>query len=525
MEANALTGADSIDLPAGIYMLTIGGASEDAAATGDLDIAGDRQVAGAGEGTTIIDGGGLHRVIHVLSGTVELSGLTVRNGATTGFGGGIFSFGALTLTDVTISGNAAAGGGGIFNDLGATATLAGVAVSGNSTSASGGGIFNRKATLTLTNSAVSLNTIAGGWWGGGVYNFGGAVELTSSVVDGNFAGGAGGGIFNTGRFPTWTTLTLTDSTVSGNTGGGVGGGIYNDFGGTAWLTNVTVSGNHVIGGGGGGGIAINASQVNLTDVTMSGNTANGVGGGINNHLGVLTVTGGGIYNDGTAALTNSTVSGNVASGVGGGIYNESGATASFVNVTVNSNTAGSGGGGLSNAGAAGAVTLQNSIVANSVAGGDCAGLVATSLGHNLDSDGSCGLTGAGDLISTDPLLGPLADNGGPTLTHALLFRQPCHRRRPHRRLRGQHRPARRAAAAGHGLRHRRLRGRAAYRRRPQAGRARTALHACRRVRGDRGSGGGDREEPRFRTLARRLAPGPETRKIRSSSMRARPSKS
>jgi len=71
-------------------------------------------------------------------------------------------------------------------------------------------------------------------------------------------------------------------------------------------------------------------------------------------------------------------------------------------------------------------TLRNTIVANSIAGGDCSGDGAiTSEGYNLDSDGTCGFTGEGDLSNTDPLLGPLQDNGGPTLTHALLAGSPA----------------------------------------------------------------------------------------------------
>ena len=67
----------------------------------------------------------------------------------------------------------------------------------------------------------------------------------------------------------------------------------------------------------------------------------------------------------------------------------------------------------------GTVSLTNTIVANQVAGTDCSRDPITSLGHNLDSDGTCGLGSVGDQPSTDPLLGPLQDNGGPTKTHAL----------------------------------------------------------------------------------------------------------
>ena len=73
----------------------------------------------------------------------------------------------------------------------------------------------------------------------------------------------------------------------------------------------------------------------------------------------------------------------------------------------------------------GMVTVNNTIIANSVGLGDCRGVGFTSLGHNLDSDGSCGLSGPGDISGVDPLLGPLAVNGGPTKTHALLTGSPA----------------------------------------------------------------------------------------------------
>ena len=89
-EANALAGADTIILPAGTYTLGIPGPDEDAAATGDLDITGDLAITGAGAATTIVDGGGLDRVFEIHGATVQISGVTIRNGfATSGTGLGI----------------------------------------------------------------------------------------------------------------------------------------------------------------------------------------------------------------------------------------------------------------------------------------------------------------------------------------------------------------------------------------------------------------------------------------------------
>ena len=83
---------------------------------------------------------------------------------------------------------------------------------------------------------------------------------------------------------------------------------------------------------------------------------------------------------------------------------------------------GGSGGGIVNAGTAG---LTNTIIANNLTGGDCGGIAPSSLGHNLDSDGTCSLSGPGDLSGVNPLLGPLQDNGGATFTIALLPGSPA----------------------------------------------------------------------------------------------------
>lgn len=117
-ETNALAGQDRILVPAGTYLLTIGGSFEDAAATGDLDVSDDLRVVGAGEDETIVDGNDLDRVLEVQGRVrVVLSRLAVRNGKTSDaqVGGGINagSGSRLTLKRVAIDGNEAFGGGGV----------------------------------------------------------------------------------------------------------------------------------------------------------------------------------------------------------------------------------------------------------------------------------------------------------------------------------------------------------------------------------------------------------------------------
>jgi hypothetical protein len=116
-----------------------------------------------------------------------------------------------------------------------------------------------------------------------------------------------------------------------------------------------------------------------------------------------------------------TLSGNSAD-FGGGIYNGGAGTVELRNSTLSGNSATTGG-GIENAG--GTSTLTNTIVTASPSGGNCAGAI-TNGGHNLDSATTCGWgSNDGSLSNTDPLLGPLADNGGITETRALLAGSPA----------------------------------------------------------------------------------------------------
>lgn len=297
-------------------------------------------IQGAGQASTFIDGGGTGTGVSVPStANVTLSGLTVQHGAASD-GGGIESFGALSLDDVTVSNNSSQyEGAGILAE--GTATLNNVIVSGNTITntpsgfdAEGAGLFVFYATVTVTDSTITDN----------------------SAENGIDSEGVGGGIeVNVG------TLTMTDSTISENQAAW-GAGVLNQ--GTATMTNDTLSGNTAVQQGG----------CCLTNPT----------------------SGGGFYNDGTATLRNDTVSGNSATYGGGLLGND------------------------------GTVTLTAVLVANSVPGGDCAGFI-TDLGYNIDDDGTCGFTtpSTSDSATLDGTLGPLANNGGPTETIALLPGSPA----------------------------------------------------------------------------------------------------
>jgi hypothetical protein len=234
-----------------------------------------------------------------------------------------------------------------------------------------------------------------------VFHVSGGVTATVaglSITNGGEVPGAGGGIYND-----HSTLAIDHCTVSGNHGS-VGGGVYNDgYSGTATLTvtNSTFSGNSVAAPysvGSGGGIYNNGSYGSAT-LTVANSTFSG------NSAGYLDYGwGGAIYNDGslgsaTLTLNNSTFSGNSAGYHGGGIYNGSG----MVTIRHTILNAGAWGENLSNA--------YGSV---------------SSLGYNLSSDNGGGfLTATGDQINTDPMLGPLQDNGGSTFTHELLSGSPA----------------------------------------------------------------------------------------------------
>jgi hypothetical protein len=200
-------------------------------------------------------------------------------------------------------------------------------------------------------------------------------------------------------------------------------GILN--GGTLTLANITVSKNQ-----GGGILNQESGNLTITDAAVSDNIC------------AIDCDGGGIFNRGTLTLVSSAVSGNAARGGGGGILAAGpGATTTIVNSTISGNTAAAEGGAISANG--GVVTLANCtisgntsleslgsladadnlIVTNTIIDGDCSNTVITSNGHNIESPGNtCGFdqgTDQVDVSADDLKLGPLQDNDGPTMTHAL----------------------------------------------------------------------------------------------------------
>jgi CSLREA domain-containing protein len=199
------------------------------------------------------------------------------------------------------------------------------------------------------------------------------------------------------QHPTFAQISvqISDLAIQDGVRDGGGGGIYAASGVSLSIDRVSMTGNG--GGGGVGGAILSYGPTTIVDSTIADNWAQ---------------VGGAIYGGSPLFVTNSTISGNGGISGTGGI---SSASATLTNVTVTGNTWGGLWGFVG-------MTVRNSIIAGN-AGSQCSGV--TSLGHNVSSDDSCNLTGSGDMPSTDPMLGSLADSGGPTQTHALLPGSPA----------------------------------------------------------------------------------------------------
>lgn len=273
----------------------------------------------------------------------------------------------------------------------------------------------KNVTAQISGLTISNGSNSGSNRGGGILNEG-TLTLSNSVVSGNRSD-VGGGISNTGN------LTIASSTITGNTADNTdgvydspgGGGIYNSNGANLTISYSTISSNTVDDSDGGGGI-MNAGTLTITNSTFNDNYTEGLGGGIyNNEVGNL-------------VLTNCTFSANTAAEGAGGLFNEGDlfhtGVANLTNCTFSGNSKVTD----TNSGAAidntGSLILNFNIIANSVGGTDLSNHQTMSGEYNLIEQGD-----TDNLFNTitgqDPLLGALQDNGGPTLTFALLAGSPA----------------------------------------------------------------------------------------------------
>lgn len=211
--ANSTSAEDTIELPAGTYVLTRAGLGEDDNATGDLDITGPVTILGEGAQNTIIDADGVDRVLHLLNLGAEeyqvyIDGVTIRGGAVDDSGGGILvgSLTRLRLENALIEDNESTGGdggGGLYLQGSTTTVIRRSTLAGNSATVRGGGLVNN-ADLALENSTVSGNMAVNG---GGLYN-NGELGLRNVTVTAN----SGGGVVS----PLGTSTIIQNTLIAGN---------------------------------------------------------------------------------------------------------------------------------------------------------------------------------------------------------------------------------------------------------------------------------------------------------------------
>jgi hypothetical protein len=420
---NGGTGGDSINVPAGLYTLIFG----------ELQLQKNVTIHGAGPAATLIDGDAMSRIFNVAAAgvTASIGGLAVENGRVAGtgvaqaHGGGILNSGTLTLDDVLVRGNivlpadntgALPAGGGIFNS--GALRVSNSAIEGNHATTlplgggipEGAGISNEGGQVEMTDSVLSNNVTTaeaipagGGMSSSAPTAHGASVTLTRVLVDGNKAidNSAGGVPEGGGIYVSRTDLTIRDSAVTDNdaTGGAIAdsAGVYVQREGNFTLERSLVADNVAESGvftnGAGVDVVGATSEVQkIVNSTITGNRGTSPSG--NSGAGIL-------HSGARLDVLSSTISGNIASGSGAADH----------------------GGNLSDGGAGGSVlSVRDSIVSSGGAASgseNCSGTGVQSAGHNIDSLDQCNFHAPGDKVSTNPLLGALADNGGLTETLAL----------------------------------------------------------------------------------------------------------
>ncbi len=514
MAANACPGRNTIEIPRGIFPLTLRGPEADGGISGaddafyDLDIFEEVTIIGAGPDRTIIngeqiDGFGIIDVLHpsARSKVTTITGVTLEGGV--GAGGGL-SVGTIlgTVDTQVVMANSSIKsclsktfGGGIIVYRNAELQLLDVELNRNSALQSGGGLYNWSGTVSIVNSQIINNKSVNG---GGVASthpldtdLGGRPHLviTKSLFENNISvrdddsgyAPGGGGLVAVNQ-----VVHIRDTKFIKNRSDGNGGGMGFGRPSLVKLTNVEVSENEGEWGGGilnsgfmsvrasvirdniargtsGGGI-YSSGSVDIVETTIEGNESHDQpgedqfvfqsrGGGIcliasgaiqkstiHNNRATL---GGGLYNTGTSVLLNSTIVGNKAED-GGGVYND-GIDFRIKNSTIVGNEATRGRGIFTHSSFPllvgpdfPSMTVNHTIVADQ--GGvdlgtdlcfdqhfDQTSGVERGLfsgGFNLRGNDSCSFTEPTDILNPDPLLGALADNGGPTRTHLPLVGSP-----------------------------------------------------------------------------------------------------
>jgi len=383
------------------------------------------------------DGGGFF----VRNGSATLSNLSASANTARRHGGVVNTNRSLTITDSSFTSNGAATDGGVARvgaDPASTITLTNVTATTN-TAGRDGAVMRVNRQLTVNGGTFSSNNSTRR---GGVIWASAGVTLTGGSYDSNSAGNAGGALHTGNASPVAVTgatfnsnsaaatggalragrepASITDTTFTNNTAAGRGGAIWIDD--RLTVTTSTFTTNRSTGSDG-GAIWAQRRPATITGSAFTGNTARD-GGAVRVAAGATldSVTmasnaasryGGALRAVGTVTASNTTISGNSATTSGGGIRGE---RVDLIHVTVVANSA-------PTAANVQATDLRpsSSVFALGAGGGtDCVASATTSAGGNFDGDGTCGLGGSDISAGGDPLLAPLAANGGPTRTRLPL---------------------------------------------------------------------------------------------------------
>lgn len=425
----ALTGGGSVYFNCGSTPVTI-------TLTSEKVIAANTNLNGStnGQGLVTLSGGGKNRIFKTSDGGIQLTvkNLTFANGLASDSGGAIYSGfrGRLTVLNSKFNNNISSkagqfdGGGAIFSKSESTVIVDRSTFTGN-TAANGGAINSLLSNLTVTNSTFSGNksVVTGSGGGGGAIYFDGAngdngkITIRGNSFTNNTAILQGGAIFSQ-LYNRITSIvdknTFTGNSVTGTGNQGFGGAIFNSGGVLAGLTGFTGGANSTVltvtnstfstntaSNQGGGLWNGNGATVNIINSTFFGNQAvssdqkNGLGGAI-------------MRTSGKINITNSTIAGNVAGFQGGGIVG--GTDTKITNVILANNVANNGGNNWN---------IKNNCFDQMTNGGN--NLQFPAKNPNDPSDQDC----AAGILTSDPKLGQLANNGGATQTIALLAGSPA----------------------------------------------------------------------------------------------------
>jgi CSLREA domain-containing protein/LPXTG-motif cell wall-anchored protein len=427
-EANVAGGATTIDLAANeTYTLDECAGDEDANVSGDLDYVASDPLTINGNGSTVEQTCDGQRILQQsdTSAAVTLNDMTLTGGE--GGGAAVSYAGDVVLNAVTVEENDAGPGAVLDSEpmlTGASLVLDGTTVGPNV----GTGIRISFGAVTITDSSVSNNSLRGvGLIDGSLSIAGSLFELNGG--DGVFTSGQGTGLLTFANSVSRDNggtgvicshcgdLDMTGSMVNGNENGGVQVAVDQDPPGDITVNVETTSVFDNTKAGPGAALAITitelsddapVAQILVNRSTLSNNTASGGTG-----------RGGGVYAaTGDVRVNNSTIVHNDAAVDGGGVVTLTG-DVHLQHATIAENTAPV---GANIASGADLHAFGSIVAAGAGAGDDCEVTGSTtSTGYNLGGDASCAFAAAGDTNNVgDPGLGPLQDNGGPTLTRAPL---------------------------------------------------------------------------------------------------------